>query len=93
MSKRCRTETCPVCDNYYSKKNYWTRHHIFPKFWYNCNIFVEVCHTCHQVEFHKMFPMGNKPWSERTCISNWVRFCRTHKKNAFVIYPFLKNLQ
>lgn len=89
---KTKPEICPVCDKHFTKENPRTRHHIFPRFWYKSNVVVYACHICHQVEFHHMFTMRTKVWSVQKCITTWVRFCRTHNKNAFVIYPFLKNL-
>ncbi len=93
MSKQHLTETCPLCDHEYEGQHYWTRHHIFPKFWYEGNVTVEVCHTCHQLEFHRMFPMGNKIWIPSVCVQNWVKFCKSKGKNAYHIYPQLCKIE
>ena len=89
--KRKQVEKCPVCDRKFDKGNYKTRHHIFPKYWYESNVVVEVCHTCHQVEFNNMFPIGHRVWSLEQCINNWVKFCKLHKKDALKIYPSIEN--
>lgn len=96
--------SCPLCDRDYNSKNHPSRHHIFPKYWYGQNgivsyvyvksITVEVCSICHRNEFNVMFPMRLEvPWTLSECVQNWVKFCKTKGKNAYDVYPELKDLK
>ena len=85
---------CPICDSHYGKLHRKTRHHIFPKWWYKGGITVDVCSQCHQKEFHKQYPMRfGEVWSISECVQNWVKFCKSKGKNAYIIYPELKELK
>jgi len=82
---------CPLCDQKYHKKNPRTRHHIFPRAFYESNITVDVCHNCHW-GFNVLFPMNFK-WSVLSCINKWKRYCVCYDKDMFVIYPILNQFK
>lgn len=86
--KKWKTGVCPICDKPYHNRAYRTMHHVYPKFWYKIGIVVEVCNLCHR-EFNALFPMEFK-WSELSCLNKWCKFCTTHGKDAYVLYPHLK---
>lgn len=94
---------CPICDREYTLENNITKHHIFPKYWYGSKgtvtnlrwkVTVIACMECHVYDFHAMFKMRLKaPWLVSDCVQNWVKFCKTKGKDAYVLYPKLLNLQ
>jgi len=92
-------EFCPICERMYEPQikykftNVRTRHHIFPKLWYHSGVVVYACSECHTYGFHKMFIMDNhRIWTRSECLTYWVRFCKSKGKDAFEIYPHLKEL-
>lgn len=89
-TSRERKIACPLCNKSYNKKNRRTFHHVFPLVFYrgSKNVKVEVCETCHQREFNYLYPMRDV-WSKKTCVDNWIAFCRSKGKNALEIYPDL----
>jgi len=91
MKRKPETTNCPLCDEDYHRGNPITRHHIFPRFWYICNVKVEVCRSCHD-DFNRQNPM-NHIWSIPGCVTRWVKFCSQFKKNAYRIYPILHELK
>jgi len=96
MSKKKKHigEVCPICDYAYDKTHRRTRHHIFPRWWYNGNIVVIACSKCHQKEFHIKFPMKwGCIWSPSECVQKWVKFCKSKGKNAYIIYPELTKIE
>lgn len=94
------SEFCPICDRAYEKaenykhRNVRTKHHVFPQFWYKekKHIFIYACSFCHTFGFHAMFPMGKRVWRTSECIHKWVYFCRSKGKDAYKIYPILREL-
>lgn len=92
--KKFAPETCPICDNLYGKYRLKTRHHIFfPSRWFENSLVVYACSQCHQKEFHKLYRMDYyNPWTRAECLANWIKFCKSKGKNAFVIYPELITL-
>jgi len=97
MSKKkpVTKDSCPICDCEYKGKHHRrTSHHIFPRWWYKNSITVYACSKCHQLEFHKIYPMKYKEvWSISECMQNWVQFCKSKGKNAYEIYPELKSIE
>lgn len=91
---------CPICDRRYEKDvkykfcNVKTKHHLFPSYWYGGRgLKLIACSRCHTYGFHKIFPMGKKVWLQSECVNNWVKFCKYMGKDAYFIYPELKNLE
>lgn len=96
MSRKRRfpEEVCPICERAYGKNRSKTRHHIFPRWWYRIGIVVIACSDCHQRQFHKKYPMVyGEIWTRYECVQNWVDFCKSKGKNAYVIYPELCNFE
>lgn len=96
MKKKRTLGRCPLCDyNYGDKKHQRTKHHVFPRYWYSSGITVFVCHECHTREFHRIYPMElNKyAWTKQQCLKYWVDFCKSKGKDAFLIYPQLRQFQ
>jgi len=97
--KKTIGDTCPICDRMYEQEvkykfsNVKTRHHIFPKLWYKSGLVVYACSECHTYGFHKMFPMRNRIWTPSECVQNWVKFCKSKGKDAYVIYPELTEIE
>lgn len=96
---RPRPEFCPICDSRFESdepyvfRNVRTKHHVFPKLWYQDGLRIYACSLCHTYGFHQMFPMGNRIWTPSECVQNWVKFCKSKGKNAYVIYPELCKLE
>jgi len=86
-------EVCPICNCGYDSKHKRTLHHLFPKWWYRDGLTVYVCSQCHQKEFHVQYRMKfGEIWTPSECLQNWVKFCKSKGRNAYVIYPELINL-
>ena len=93
---------CPICHKQYQKQkmqkhaNVRTRHHVFPQIWYGPNgITVYMCFDCHIYGFDKIFYMdlSGQPWLPSECVQNLVKFCKYHGKDAYAIYPQLRNME
>ena len=83
---------CPLCNETYSKDNIRTKHHVFPRLWYNSQVTVFCCERCHK-EFHCIYPMNpNNRWSTYKCIRYWRMFCESKYKNPFKVYPILERI-
>jgi len=100
MRKFTEGERCPICDCEYEKNlltthsNIKTKHHIFPKYWYKGGVKVYACYKCHIAEFDVIYRMDTQmiPWTPSECLQNWIKFCKSKGKDAFKIYPELKEL-
>lgn len=86
------TGQCPLCEEKYTESNRKSHHHLFVKMWFGecLNVVLEVCQRCHCKEFNSQYKMVPwNPWSKKTCVDNWIAFCKSKGKNALEIYPDL----
>ena len=96
MKKKKELGNCPLCRCHYGGKMHRrTKHHIFPKFWFNECLTVLACHECHTREFHKIYPMNlsGNAWTKKQCLMYWVEFCKLKGVDAFKVYPQLRPYQ
>lgn len=82
---------CPLCDEPYSNERIFTKHHIFPKYWYGAGPRIQVCEICHK-EFNTLNPMGKNPWTKLQCLKRWIRFCFSKGKDALEKYVVVEKL-
>lgn len=93
-----KIDCCPLCDQPYGlSRNHPrrdSRHHVFPRSFYpDSTLVVHVCWTCHD-EFNRDYQNKAKHrWSKIECIRIWIAFCFMKGKNAYDVYPELKDLK